>query len=82
MHATSRIANPGGSPMGSRATLEAGFERIYAGIPKGLGWATYPFNALTLGSHFQAIFSVNAKRCVGYEGLLCATNLALSLIHI
>ncbi len=62
--------------MGSRATLEAGFERIYAGIPKGLGWATYPFNALTLGSHFQAIFSVTAKRCVGYEGLLCATNLA------
>lgn len=76
MYATIRKSNAGNNPIGARATLEAGFERIYTGIPRGRGWATYPFNALTLGSHFQAIFSVAEQRCVAYEGLLCASNLA------
>lgn len=60
----------------SRAVLDAGFERIYSCIPRGKGWATYPFNTLTLGSHFQPILSVGERRCVAYEGLLQAGNLA------
>ena len=61
--------------IGARVTLHAGFERIYTGIPKGRGWASYPFNTLTLGSHFQPILSVAEQRCVAYEGLLRANNL-------
>lgn len=81
MYATIRKSSTGSSAIGARATLEAGFERIYTGIPRGRGWATYPFNALTLGSHFQAIFSVAEQRCIAYEGLLRATNLASQPIN-
>ncbi len=64
------------SQIGARATLQSGIERIYSGLPKGRGWATYLFNTLTLGSHFQPIFCASARRCIGYEGLLRAANLA------
>ena len=75
MQAMVRKTTSSDTPIGARATLHAGLERIYTGIPKGRGWATYPFNTLTLGSHFQPIFSVAEQRCVAYEGLLCANNL-------
>jgi len=75
MQAMVRKTTSSDTPIGARATLHAGFERIYAGIPKGRGWATYPFNTLTLGSQFQPIFNVAEQRCVAYEGLLCANNM-------
>ena len=75
MQSTLRKTTSRDTFVGARATLQAGIERIYSGIPKGRGWATYPFNTLTLGSHFQPIFSVSEQRCVAYEGLLCARNL-------
>jgi EAL domain-containing protein (putative c-di-GMP-specific phosphodiesterase class I) len=58
----------------ARATMQAGVERIYAGIPQGRDWAFFPFNSLKLGSHFQPIFCVTERRCIGYEGLLRAGN--------
>ncbi len=76
MQAMVRKTTSSDTLIGARATLHASFDRIYAGIPKGRGWATYPFNTLTLGSHFQPIFSVAEQRCIAYEGLLRATNLA------
>ena len=75
MQAMVRKTTTSDTLIGARAALHAGFERIYAGIPRGKGWATYPFNTLTLGSHFQPIFSVAAQSCIGYEGLLRADNL-------
>lgn len=75
MQAMVRKTTSSDTLIGARAALHAGFERIYSGIPKGRGWATYPFNTLTLGSHFQPVFSVAEQRCVAYEGLLCAKNL-------
>ncbi len=60
----------------ARAMLSAGLERIFASLPKGRGWASYPFNTLTLSSAFQPILSAAEQRCVGYEGLLRANNLA------
>lgn len=62
------------SPLGARAALRGGFDRIYAAIPEGAGWAQCAFSALTLTSHFQPIFGVGLRRCVAYEGLLNATN--------
>lgn len=75
MQAMVRKTTSSDTLIGARATLHAGFDRIYSGIPKGRGWATFPFNTLTLGSHFQPIFSVAEQRCVAYEGLLRGTNL-------
>ncbi len=60
----------------ARAALEAGLDRIRSGLPRGKGWATYPFNTLTLSSQFQPIFSVEQKAPAGYEGLLSAQNLS------
>lgn len=60
----------------ARAALGDGLERIHKGLPRGKGWATYPFNTLTLSSHYQPIFSVAGKRPMGYEGLLTAQNLS------
>lgn len=59
----------------SRIMLISGLERIFASLPKGRGWASYPFNTLTLSTAFQPIMSVAERRCVGYEGLLRAHNL-------
>ncbi len=56
-------------------SAELGLKQILAKIPSGGGWATYPYNTITLGSHFQPIFEVKTQTCVGYEGLLHATNL-------
>ena len=55
--------------------LISGLERIFASLPRGRGWASYPFNSLTLSTAFQPIMSVAERRCVGYEGLLRAHNL-------
>ena len=60
--------------IGARAALQAGIERIFAGVPRGSGWTNYSFNNLTLHSHYQPIFSVAEKACVAYEGLLRADN--------
>ena len=60
--------------IGARAALQAGIERIFAGVPHGSGWTHYSFNNLTLHSHYQPIFSVAEKACVAYEGLLRADN--------
>lgn len=76
MQAMVRKTTSSDTLIGARATLQAGIDRIYSGIPRGKGWASYPFNTLTLGSHFQPIFSVTEQRCVAFEGLLCARNMA------
>ncbi|MBI3715839.1 MAG: EAL domain-containing protein [Betaproteobacteria bacterium] len=60
----------------ARSALAGGLERIRTGLPRGKGWATYPFNTLTLTSHYQPIFSVAGKCPIGYEGLLSAQNLS------
>lgn len=75
MQAMLRKTTSSDTLIGARATLYAGIDRIYSGIPKGRGWASYPFNTLTLDSQFQPIFSVAEKRCVAYEGLMRACNL-------
>ncbi len=61
--------------VGARAALSFGLARIFEGLPHGRGWASYPFNTLTLQSHFQPIFHADTGRALGYEGLLHATNL-------
>src|SRR5258708_5698550 len=59
----------------ARAALDGGLERIRSGLPRGKGWASYPFNTLTLSSHYQPIFGAAEKRVIGYESLLCAQNI-------
>lgn len=76
MQTLARQGGTGDTQIGARAALQAGFERIYSGVPRGRDWATYSFNQLRLGSHFQPIFSVAEKRCIAYEGLLLASNTA------
>jgi EAL domain-containing protein (putative c-di-GMP-specific phosphodiesterase class I) len=60
----------------ARAALSAGIERIFNGLPKGRGWASFPFNTLTLSSRYQPIFRVESQTCIGYEGLVTGTNLS------
>ena len=74
MQAMVRKTTSSDTPIGARATLQAGIEHLYADIPNGTGWANCAFNNLTLSSHFQPIFSVVQQRCVAYEGLLRANN--------
>jgi EAL domain-containing protein (putative c-di-GMP-specific phosphodiesterase class I) len=62
--------------LSARAALGCGVERIFAGLPKGRGWATFPFNTLTLTSQFQPIFSVKSQLCIGYEALVVGANLS------
>jgi EAL domain-containing protein (putative c-di-GMP-specific phosphodiesterase class I) len=61
--------------VGARAALSMGLSRIFASLPYGRGWATYPFNTLTLGSHYQPIFRIADARLIGYEALLLAKNI-------
>jgi EAL domain-containing protein (putative c-di-GMP-specific phosphodiesterase class I) len=61
--------------VGARAALSMGLSRIFASLPYGRGWATYPFNTLTLGSHYQPIFRVADASLIGYEALLLAKNI-------
>ena len=69
-------ANDTSSPMADpRTTLASGLERIFASLPRGRGWTTFPFNTLTLSSAFQPILGVAEQGCVGYEGLLRAHNM-------
>lgn len=75
MQAMVRRTTSSDTLIGARATLQEGIERICDGVPRGKGWATFPFNTLTLGSHFQPIFDAAEQRCVAYEGLLRAHNL-------
>ncbi len=60
----------------ARAALTVGIERIFNGLPKGRGWASFPFNTLTLSSRYQPIFKVDTQTCIGYEGLVTGTNLS------
>ena len=69
------IANAGAN-VDARTTLASGLNRIFAGLPRGRGWTTFPFNTLTLSSAFQPILGVAEQNCVGYEGLLRAHNMA------
>jgi EAL domain-containing protein (putative c-di-GMP-specific phosphodiesterase class I) len=50
--------------------------RIFSNLPKGFGWASIPFNTLTLSSQYQPIFSLEDKRAIGYEALVVGTNLS------
>jgi EAL domain-containing protein (putative c-di-GMP-specific phosphodiesterase class I) len=50
--------------------------RIFSNLPKGFGWASIPFNTLTLGSQYQPILDLNEKRVIGYEALVVGTNLS------
>jgi EAL domain-containing protein (putative c-di-GMP-specific phosphodiesterase class I) len=62
----------------ARAALSTGASRIFSALPaiqQGRGWATYPFNTLTLNSHYQPILSAKDGSLFGYEALLMATNL-------
>jgi EAL domain-containing protein (putative c-di-GMP-specific phosphodiesterase class I) len=63
------------SSLTARAALGEGIERIFAGLPKGRGWATFPFNTLTLTSQFQPIFDIHTRHCMGYEALVVGHNL-------
>ena len=76
MQALVRRTAASDTTLGARAALSNGLERIRNGLPRGKGWASYPFNTITLSSHFQPIFSVATKSPAGYEGLLQAQNLA------
>jgi EAL domain-containing protein (putative c-di-GMP-specific phosphodiesterase class I) len=60
----------------ARLALDSGAARIFSSLPAGRGWATFPFNTLTLSSQFQPILSVNEQRAVGYEGLVVGHNLS------
>jgi EAL domain-containing protein (putative c-di-GMP-specific phosphodiesterase class I) len=62
----------------ARATLSTAASRIFSALPAlqhGRGWATYPFNTLTLNSHYQPILSAKDGSLFGYEALLMANNL-------
>jgi EAL domain-containing protein (putative c-di-GMP-specific phosphodiesterase class I) len=50
--------------------------RIFSNLPKGFGWASIPFNTLTLSSQYQPIFSLADKCAIGYEALVVGTNLS------
>jgi EAL domain-containing protein (putative c-di-GMP-specific phosphodiesterase class I) len=76
MQALVRNIAPIETSLTARAALGSGIERIFAGLPKGRGWATFPFNTLTLTSQFQPIFSLQSQSCIGYEALVIGTNLS------
>ncbi len=62
----------------AREILSSGTSRILSALPalqQGSGWATYPFNTLTLNSHYQPILCAKDGSLLGYEALLMATNL-------
>ena len=50
--------------------------RIFSNLPKGFGWASIPFNTLTLSSQYQPIFGLADKCAIGYEALVVGTNLS------
>jgi EAL domain-containing protein (putative c-di-GMP-specific phosphodiesterase class I) len=50
--------------------------RIFSNLPKGFGWASIPFNTLTLSSQYQPIISLNEQCVIGYEALVVGTNLS------
>lgn len=60
----------------ARMALSNGATRIFSNLPKGFGWASVPFNTLTLSSQFQPIFSLYEQRAIGYEALVVGTNLS------
>jgi EAL domain-containing protein (putative c-di-GMP-specific phosphodiesterase class I) len=60
----------------ARLALDSGAARIFSNLPAGRGWASFPFNTLTLSSQFQPILSVKEQRTVGYEGLVVGHNLS------
>lgn len=76
MQAFVRKTSSSETPVGARAALSMGMNRVFNGLPHGRGWASYPFNTLTLASHFQPIFCADSGNTLGYEGLLLAYNIA------
>lgn len=50
--------------------------RIFSNLPNGFGWASIPFNTLTLSSQYQPIFSLADRCATGYEALVVGTNLS------
>ncbi len=60
----------------ARMALGNAAARIFSNLPKGFGWASIPFNTLTLSSQYQPIISLNEQRVVGYEALVVGTNLS------
>jgi EAL domain-containing protein (putative c-di-GMP-specific phosphodiesterase class I) len=59
----------------ARAALDTGASRIFSNLPRGRGWATFPFNTLALTSQYQPILSVIGQRTVGYEAMVIGHNL-------
>jgi EAL domain-containing protein (putative c-di-GMP-specific phosphodiesterase class I) len=76
-----KLMHPMNPTVNTAMSIESGLERIFAKVPRGAGWASYPYNTLTLTSHFQPIFEVSSKTCVGYEALLHATNLTGQILR-
>jgi EAL domain-containing protein (putative c-di-GMP-specific phosphodiesterase class I) len=66
-------ANPN---INARMALGNAAIRIFSNLPKGFGWASIPFNTLTLSSQYQPILSLSEKRVIGYEALVVGTNLS------
>ncbi len=60
----------------AKMALSNGATRIFANLPKGFGWASVPFNSLTLSSQYQPIFGLHDKCAIGYEALVVGTNLS------
>jgi EAL domain-containing protein (putative c-di-GMP-specific phosphodiesterase class I) len=60
----------------ARMALGNAATRIFSNLPKGFGWASIPFNTLTLSSLYQPILGLNEKRVIGYEALVVGTNLS------
>jgi EAL domain-containing protein (putative c-di-GMP-specific phosphodiesterase class I) len=81
MQALVKKTSSSDTSISARAALAKGLDRIFAGLPHGRGWASYPFNTLTLGSHYQPIFDAAEGKLLGYEALLLAHNLVGQQIH-
>ncbi len=60
----------------ARMALSDRATRIFSNLPKGFGWASVPFNTLTLSSQYQPIVSLQDKRAIGYEALMVGTHLS------
>jgi EAL domain-containing protein (putative c-di-GMP-specific phosphodiesterase class I) len=76
MHAMVRNLVVPTAPANARANLDESATRIFSTLPRGRGWASFPFNTLTLGSEYQPILSVREQRTIGYEALLVGSNLS------
>ncbi len=57
-------------------SLTGRIAQVFSTMPNGRGWATFPFNTITLTSRYQPIISADQQRPIGYEATVVGKNLS------